>query len=234
MAEVGEMLPDGGQLQDELEAGGLDSGPGGRRVPQRTCIVTRVVQPPEAMIRFVRGPDGAVVPDLRAKLPGRGAWISAKRDAVATAVRKNLFARAFKGPAQAGPDLPDRIVTGLREDLRQAIAMANKAGCVVAGFSKVEAAIGGQPGAVALIHAAEASPDGRRKIAAALGSIWSEMRTLTVIELAPWPNRAMARGLRYQPYRRSRRTRCAGPPAHRDTRRYHTPRPLSRAVRQRP
>ena len=166
MAEVGETLPDEGP-QDALEAGGLDSGPG-RRAPQRTCIVTRVVQPPEAMIRFVRGPDGAVVPDLRAKLPGRGAWISAKRDAVATAVRKNLFARAFKGPAQAGPDLPDRIVTGLREDLRQAIAMANKAGCVVAGFSKVEAAIGGQPGAVALIHAAEASPDGRRKIAAAL------------------------------------------------------------------
>ena len=166
MAEVDTTPPDEGQ-DPGLDPGGLDSGPG-RRVPQRTCIVTRVVQPPEAMIRFVRGPDGSVVPDLRAKLPGRGAWISARRDAVATAVRKNLFPRAFKGPAQAGPDLPDRIVVGLREDLRQAIAMANKAGCVVAGFSKVEAAIGGQPGAVALIHAAEASPDGRRKIAAAL------------------------------------------------------------------
>ncbi|SFL14143.1 RNA-binding protein [Methylobacterium pseudosasicola] len=166
MVEVDTTPPEDGQ-DAGLDPGGLDSGPG-RRVPQRTCIVTRVVQPPEAMIRFVRGPDGAVVPDLRAKLPGRGAWISAKRDAVATAVRKNLFPRAFKGPAQAGPDLPDRIVTGLREDLRQAIAMANKAGCVVAGFSKVEAAIGGQPGAVALIHAAEASPDGRRKIASAL------------------------------------------------------------------
>ena len=62
MAEVGEMLPDGGQLQDELEAGGLDSGPGGRRVPQRTCIVTRVVQPPERSERL----DAATRPDTRA------------------------------------------------------------------------------------------------------------------------------------------------------------------------
>jgi predicted RNA-binding protein YlxR (DUF448 family) len=162
MAEVEATPP-----EDGLDPGGLDSGPGGR-APERTCIVTRAAQAPDRMIRFVRGPDGAVVPDLRAKLPGRGAWISARREAVATAVRKNLFQRAFKGPARADPDLPDRIVVGLREDLRQAIAMANKAGCVVAGFSKVEAAIGGQPGAVAVIHAAEASPDGCRKVAAAL------------------------------------------------------------------
>lgn len=162
MSEVETILPEGGP-----EAGGLDAGPG-RRAPERTCIVTRVAQAPDAMIRFVRGPDGHVVPDLRARLPGRGAWVSARRDAVATAVRKNLFSRAFKGPAPADPDLPDRIAAGLRGDLRQAIALANKAGCIVAGFSKVEAAIGGQPGAVAVIHAAEGSADGRRKIAAAL------------------------------------------------------------------
>ncbi|MDP4025521.1 RNA-binding protein [Methylobacterium sp. NEAU 140] len=157
MDEAGDSAP------DEV----LDAGPG-RRAPTRTCIVTRVAQAPEGMIRFVRGPDCAVVPDLRGKLPGRGAWVSARRDAVAAAVKKNLFSRAFKGPAQAGPDLPDRIAAGLREDLRQAIALANKAGCVVAGFSKVEAAIGGAPGVAAVIHAAEASPDGRRKIVAAL------------------------------------------------------------------
>ena len=162
MSEVETTLP-----EDGPEAGGLDAGPG-RRAPERTCIVTRVAQAPDAMIRFVRGPDGSVVPDLRAKLPGRGAWISARREAVATAVRKNLFARAFKGSAPAAPDLPDRIAAALRDDLRQAIALANKAGCIVAGFSKVEAAIGGQPGAIAVIHAAEASPDGRRKIASAL------------------------------------------------------------------
>jgi uncharacterized protein len=152
---------------DSLPESGLDAGPN-RRAPERTCIVTRVAQAPDGMIRFVRGPDGAVVPDLRAKLPGRGAWVSTRRDAVATAVKKNLFQRAFKGPAQAGADLPDRIAASLRDDLRQAIALANKAGCVVAGFGKVEAAIGGSPGVAAVIHAAGASPDGRRKITAAL------------------------------------------------------------------
>ena len=157
MDEAGEILP----------AESLDAGPG-RRVPERTCIVTRIAQPPDRMIRFVRGPDDAVVPDLRGKLPGRGAWVSARREAIAEAVRRRLFQRAFKGAAQAAPDLPDRIGLLLRDDLRQAMAMANKAGCVVAGFSKVEAAIGGAPGVAAVIHAAEASPDGRRKITAAL------------------------------------------------------------------
>lgn len=160
------------QLSDQEIGEALDSGPDhagpGRRARTRTCIVTRAAQPPEDMIRFVRGPDGAVVPDLRGRLPGRGAWICARREAVASAVRKNLFSRAFKGPSPAGPDLPDRIGEALRAELRQAIALANKAGCVVAGFGKVEAAIGADPGVAAVIHAREASPDGRRKIAAAL------------------------------------------------------------------
>lgn len=130
MDEAGETLP----------VEGLDPGPG-RRAPERTCIVTRIAQAPEGMIRFVRGPDDVVVPDLRGKLPGRGAWVSASRESVAMAVRKKLFQRAFKDTAQAAPDLPDRIAALLRADLRQALAMANKAGCIVAGFSKVEAAI---------------------------------------------------------------------------------------------
>jgi len=155
------------ELADALDAGPDHAGPG-RRARERTCIVTRVTQAPEAMIRFVRGPDGTVVPDLRGKLPGRGAWVSARREVVATAVRKNQFSRAFKGPSPAPADLAERIGEALRADLRQAIALANKAGCVVAGFGKVEAAIGAEPGVAAVIHATGASPDGRRKVAAAL------------------------------------------------------------------
>ncbi|GJD77606.1 RNA-binding protein [Methylobacterium gregans] len=157
-------------VTDTGEELALDAGPvTGRKVPQRTCIVTRAVQAPEAMIRFVLGPDGAVVPDLRARLPGRGAWVTARRDTVAEAVKRRQFQRAFRGKAGAVPaNLADRIAQALREDLRQAIALANKAGCVVAGFSKVESAIGAEPGVAALIHAAEASPDGRRKLVAAL------------------------------------------------------------------
>ncbi|MCJ2024566.1 RNA-binding protein [Methylobacterium sp. J-067] len=154
-------------IEDALDSGPDHAGPG-RRARTRTCIVTRVAQAPDEMIRFVRGPDGTVVPDLRGKLPGRGAWISARREVVALAVKKNLFSRAFKGPTPVGADLPDRLGEALRAELRQAIAMANKAGSIVAGFGKVESAIGADPGVAAVIHAAEASPDGRRKIAAAL------------------------------------------------------------------
>lgn len=148
----------------------LDAGPNrGRQGSLRTCIVTRTAQSPDGMIRFVLGPDGTVVPDLRARLPGRGAWVCARRADIATAVKKRAFNRAFRTPDAAAPaDLPDRIAAALRADLRQAIALANKAGCVVAGFAKVEAAIGGQPGAAAVIHASDASPDGRRKLGAAL------------------------------------------------------------------
>ncbi|MEA1830667.1 RNA-binding protein [Methylobacterium durans] len=155
---------------DEPSVADLDAGPlTGRRGAERTCIVTRATQEPAEMIRFVLGPDGAVVPDLRARLPGRGAWVSARSEVVAEAARRRLFQRAFKAKgADAGEDLAGRVAAGLREDLRQGLALANKAGCVVAGFAKVEAAIGDRAGVAAVIHASDASADGRRKIAAAL------------------------------------------------------------------
>ncbi|MER2265017.1 RNA-binding protein [Methylobacterium oxalidis] len=154
----------------ESSAADLDAGPlRGRRGSERTCIVSRAAGSPDGMIRFVLGPDGAVVPDLRARLPGRGAWVTARRAVVAEAARRRLFQRAFRTKtAEAPDDLADRIAAALREDLRQGLALANKAGCVVAGFAKVEGAIADRPGVAAVIHASDASADGRRKIAAAL------------------------------------------------------------------
>jgi predicted RNA-binding protein YlxR (DUF448 family) len=138
-----------------------------RQEPERTCIVTRAVRPAAELIRFVLGPGGEVYPDLRHKLPGRGVWVTARASAVDEAVRRRLFSRAFKAEAKAAPDLSARIERALRDDLRQALALANKAGAVITGFAKVEAAISEKPLA-ALIHAAEAAEDGRRKLAAAL------------------------------------------------------------------
>jgi predicted RNA-binding protein YlxR (DUF448 family) len=138
-----------------------------RADPRRTCIATREVRGPDELIRFVLGPDGSVVPDLKCKLPGRGAWTTARREAVETAAKRRLFSRAFKTEAKVPPDLADAIDAALLRDLRQALAMANKAGKVVTGFHKVESAIDGGT-VVAIIHAAEAAEDGRRKIAQAL------------------------------------------------------------------
>ena len=138
-----------------------------RAEPERTCIVTREVRSPEALIRFVAGPDGTVVPDLKHKLPGRGAWVSLSAEAVRQAARKRLFGRALKADVKVPPGLAEAIDEALRQDLRQALALANKAGAVTSGFAKVEAAIA-EGRVAALVHAAEAAEDGRRKLAGAL------------------------------------------------------------------
>ena len=148
----------------------LDAGLGrGRQGAERSCIVTRTKRPPDGLIRFVLSPDGEVVADLRARLPGRGAWLTPTRAVVIEALKKRAFQRAFKTKDAVAPaDLADRIAEGLRADLRQSLSLANKAGCVVAGFAKVEAAIGDKAGVAAVIQAHDGSADGRRKIAAAL------------------------------------------------------------------
>ncbi len=115
------------------------------------------------MLRFVRGPDAVVTPDLRRKLPGRGVWLTASRAVVAEAVKKGAFARGFKGAAIAAPDLPDEVDRLIERDALQSLSMANKAGAVTTGFAKVEALLVSGKGRL-LLHATDAARDGRRKM----------------------------------------------------------------------
>ncbi len=87
--------------------------PGGA---ERTCVVTRQARDPDELIRFVLGPENAVVPDIKRKLPGRGVWVGLSRDLVAKAVKKQVFARALKDKAIAAQDLPELIDNLLRRD----------------------------------------------------------------------------------------------------------------------
>lgn len=134
---------------------------------ERTCLVSRSAGPPEGLMRFVRAPDGAVVPDVAGKLPGRGVWVTARRDVVAEAVKRRLFARGFKAESVADAGLPDLVDRLLFETALRGLSMARKAGRVVTGFGKVTHALGHDP-VVAVIHAAEAADDGRRKVAQAI------------------------------------------------------------------
>ena len=131
--------------------------------PERTCIVTRAKAAPEAMIRFVVGPDESVVPDIRRKLPGRGVWVTASERIVAEAVRKQAFSRGFKAKVKAAASLAVDVGDLMARDALQSLAMANKAGAVITGFAKVEAAIAARRVA-AVLHAAEAGEDGVRKL----------------------------------------------------------------------
>ncbi|BBF94276.1 RNA-binding protein [Blastochloris tepida] len=145
-----------------------DRGPrDGRAGPVRTCIATRRQGARDAMLRFVAGPDGTVVPDLAARLPGRGAWVGLGRTAVETAVKRRAFARAFRREVTVDPALADQVDRLLERSALEALSLANKAGAVVAGFAKVEAAIAAGDVA-ALIHAREAADDGVSRLDRAL------------------------------------------------------------------
>lgn len=130
---------------------------------ERTCVVTRRAGDPDDLIRFVLAPDGTVTPDLKRKLPGRGVWVTARAREVAEAVKKRAFSRGFKAEAKVTPDLPALVDALIERDCLQALSLANKAGAVIAGFAKVEAAIA--KGQVAgLLHARDGGADGVRKL----------------------------------------------------------------------
>lgn len=147
-------------------AGEPDSDDDGRSeivVNDRTCIVTRESGSPETLIRFVAGPDGRVVPDLKRQLPGRGCWVKTDRALVDRAVQKKLFARALKTEAKADADLGALVDRLLAADLVGMMNMARKAGQFVSGAMKVDAAVRAGA-ALAVFHAADAAADGVRKI----------------------------------------------------------------------
>jgi len=133
----------------------------------RSCVVTREVKPTDEMIRFVVGPDRSVVPDLKRKLPGRGAWVTARRDVLATAVKRGAFARAFRADVKAAADLPETVERLMERALLDALGVARKARQVVVGHAQVEAAAE-DGAAVAVLHAAGAGADGVRQILAAI------------------------------------------------------------------
>jgi uncharacterized protein len=130
----------------------------------RLCVVTRTEKPEDQLIRFVAGPDDKIFPDLAARLPGRGVWVTATRAAVAEAAKKGLFAKSLKRSIKADKDLDQQVEALLITDARQVLALANKAGLVTTGFAKVEISL--EKGlAVALISAHDASADGTGKLA---------------------------------------------------------------------
>jgi predicted RNA-binding protein YlxR (DUF448 family) len=161
----------------------LDSGP--RRLApgqERLCIVTREVRPVADMVRFVVGPDGEVVPDLKRRLPGRGVWVTASRAAVAEAVNRRAFARGFRTEVRVAPDLAGLVERLLERSVLDALGIVRKAGRVAVGFARVERALATEP-VVALLHAADAGREGTRKIAAAARSRLGEKAGgLTVVD----------------------------------------------------
>lgn len=138
--------------------------------PIRTCILSREEAPRDRLIRLALSPDGEVLPDVRAKAPGRGAWIGVDRaelDANAKKLRGAL-SRAFKTSELRIPDdLGARIAEQLQRAFLDRLGLESKAGYVVIGGERIEKA--GRMGKLhLLLHAADAGADGNRKLDQAL------------------------------------------------------------------
>lgn len=131
--------------------------------PLRRCIASGESLPSEGLIRFVVSPDGALVPDLAAELPGRGLWMTAHRDALTKALAGKGFSRAARRQITVPPDFGDQITALLLRRTMQLLGIARKAGVAICGREKVEAqARAGKIGV--LIAAADGSEDGKTKL----------------------------------------------------------------------
>jgi len=137
-------------------------------VPERTCVLTRRKGTRDELIRLALGPDGSVHPDVRARAPGRGAWIGVTRAELNAANAKGklkaALQRAFKSNDVSVPaDLGERIEAALRQTALDRLGMEARAGNLINGSDKIEKAA--RSGKVALlIHAADAGEDGNRSL----------------------------------------------------------------------
>jgi len=145
--------------------------------PERRCILTFNRAPASGLVRLGVAPDGSLVPDVAAKLPGRGVWISADGPLIAEAMKKGLVARAASRSLKTGiradhvpADLVERIDALLVRRCLDRLGLVQKAGGLLAGTDKIRAALGetgrGWREPALLIAASDAAEDGRRKLKA--------------------------------------------------------------------
>ena len=138
-----------------------------RHETERRCILSGKGAERGDLIRLALSPDGAVLPDVGARAPGRGAWVTPDRaliaDAEARGRLKGALARAFRGDVRVQPvDLAGAITDALRRAALDRMGLALRAGQLVTGAERVADAV--DAGAPLVLHAADAAPDGVRKI----------------------------------------------------------------------
>ena len=157
-----------GNARTTAKAGGQDRKDAGAHVAERTCILSRRTASRDELIRLALGPDGQVAPDVRARAPGRGAWIGVDRATLDAANAKGklrgALARAFKtGEIDVAADLGERIETALRQNALDRLGLEARAGNLATGSDRIETEA--RRGTVhLLLHAADASVEGCRKL----------------------------------------------------------------------
>lgn len=158
---------------------------------ERRCLVTGEILPFDQMIRFVLSPSGEIVPDLAENLPGRGLWVTARRDILTRAASGNLFAKAARAPVKVSPDLIDRVECLLKQRIAERLGLARRAGQLVQGFDNVTKSLDTGTHPVLLIEASDGSADGRRKL---LQAAHARKRTAMVVDILSASELSLALG----------------------------------------
>lgn len=152
-----------------------------RRVPDtnpvRRCVATGQSRPQSEMIRFVAGPGDELFPDILARLPGRGVWVSADRDSVKLAIKKGGFQRGLKMKVRVPEGLPDTVETLLVKRCQDLIGLARKGSAAVLGADKVLSEVERFPPGW-LLEASDGAGDGRGKVISRVRTLYGngEMR----------------------------------------------------------
>ncbi len=146
---------------------------------ERRCIVSGKVLAESELVRFAADPDGNVVPDVAAQLPGRGMWVHADKASVTSAAAKNLFSKSAKASLKADADLADRVERLLVQRMLSDLGLARRAGQAVFGFDNVLRALDEKVPPALLVEASDGAADGRRKLT---GSAYARGLKIETIE----------------------------------------------------
>jgi predicted RNA-binding protein YlxR (DUF448 family) len=175
--------PETGALEDDEPETG----------PLRRCLVTRDQGERSEMLRFAVSPEGRVVFDVTATLPGRGLWLSARPGVLHQAIRRGAFARGAKAPVIVPPGLADEVAAALTRRLTDLLGLARRSGAAISGFEKAREWLSAG-GAGLVVQAADGSAEERARFVggrdipvvavlsgAALGKIFGREHTVHAV-----------------------------------------------------
>ncbi len=83
-----------------------------RKIPMRTCIVTKESLPKKDLIRIVRTPEGNVIIDETGKSNGRGAYLKKDLEVIKKAQKSKVLNRALQ------IEVPDNIYLELENMIK--------------------------------------------------------------------------------------------------------------------